>query len=209
DGGPVYRLTAQIAGRPSVVEAPAMVLATGARELFLPFPGWTLPNVLGVGGAQALHKMGASFAGKVVVVAGSGPLLLPVAAVLARAGARIRMVAEQAPRTAVGRFAAGLWREPRNLVEAAGYRAAARAAPYRTGSWVVRARGEGRVQEVDISVGGRERTIPCDVLCTGFGLVPNLSLARLFGCVIADGAVEVDSLQRTSVEGIWCAGEGT
>ena len=57
-----------------------LILCTGARERFLPFPGWTLPNVMGAGGLQALVKSGMGIAGKKVVVAGSGPLLLAVAA---------------------------------------------------------------------------------------------------------------------------------
>ena len=57
-----------------------LILATGARERFLPFPGWTLPNVLGAGGLQALVKSGLPIADKRVIVAGSGPLLLAVAA---------------------------------------------------------------------------------------------------------------------------------
>lgn len=40
------------------VEANALILATGARERFLPFPGWTLPGVMGAGGLQALVKGG-------------------------------------------------------------------------------------------------------------------------------------------------------
>ena len=59
-----------------------LILATGARERFLPFPGWTLPNVMGAGGLQAMVKSGLRFAGKRVVVAGTGPLLLAVAAYL-------------------------------------------------------------------------------------------------------------------------------
>jgi NADPH-dependent 2,4-dienoyl-CoA reductase/sulfur reductase-like enzyme len=63
-----------------------LVLATGARELFLPFPGWTLPNVLGAGGLQAMMKMGLPVHGKRVIVAGSGPLLLAVAAYHCKGG---------------------------------------------------------------------------------------------------------------------------
>jgi NADPH-dependent 2,4-dienoyl-CoA reductase/sulfur reductase-like enzyme len=57
-----------------------LILATGARERFLPFPGWTLPGVFGAGGLQALVKGGFSVHGKRVAIAGSGPLLLAVAA---------------------------------------------------------------------------------------------------------------------------------
>ena len=67
-----------------------LVFATGARERFLPFPGWTLPNVMGAGGLQALVKSGLPIRGKRVVVAGTGPLLLAVASYLRRQGAEIR-----------------------------------------------------------------------------------------------------------------------
>ena len=59
-----------------------LILATGARERFLPFPGWTLPNVMGAGGLQAMVKSSLPIRGKRVVVAGTGPLLLAVAAYL-------------------------------------------------------------------------------------------------------------------------------
>src|SRR6185295_1674164 len=75
----------------------SLVLATGARERFLPFPGWTLPNVMGAGGLQALVKTGLPIEGKRVVVAGSGPLLLAVAAYLRGHGANVLLIAEQAP----------------------------------------------------------------------------------------------------------------
>ncbi|HKR22261.1 MAG TPA: FAD/NAD(P)-binding oxidoreductase, partial [Pyrinomonadaceae bacterium] len=73
-----------------------VVLATGARERFLPFPGWTLPNVMGAGGLQALVKGGLPVEGKRIVIAGSGPLLLAVAAYLRDHGADVLCVAEQA-----------------------------------------------------------------------------------------------------------------
>src|SRR5215469_5114645 len=60
----------------------SLVLATGARERFLPFPGWTLPNIMGAGGLQAMVKSGLPIRRKRVVVAGTGPLLLAVAAYL-------------------------------------------------------------------------------------------------------------------------------
>jgi D-hydroxyproline dehydrogenase subunit alpha len=230
--GPV--LLAERAGRPLRIHAARVVLATGARELFLPFPGWTLPNVLGVGGAQALLKSGARFDGLRVVVAGSGPLLLPVAASLARAGARLVVVAEQAPVGAVTRFAAGLWRHPRRLAQAARYRAAFWHTPYRTGVWVAAATGgggqmggerqpgrdsgnsleggAGAVREVVLTDGRKTWREACDVLACAYGLLPNLGLARLFGCELTGGtapSVQVDGRQQTSVAGVYCAGEAT
>ena len=74
----------------------ALILATGARERFLPFPGWTLPNVMGAGGLQALVKTGLPIEGKRVIVAGSGPLLPAVAAYLRGRGAEVLLIAEQA-----------------------------------------------------------------------------------------------------------------
>ena len=85
-----------------------LILAPGARERLLPFPGWTLPNVTGAGGLQALVKSGLAVAGKSVVVAGSGQLLLAVAGFLRKKGAIVRLVAEQAPRARVIRFGLGL-----------------------------------------------------------------------------------------------------
>ena len=92
-----------------------LVLATGARERFLPFPGWTLPGVVGVGGIQALCKQGLEVCGRHIVIAGSGPLLLAVAEYLRAAGAEIPLLAEQAPFGPVARFGAGLWRYPAKL----------------------------------------------------------------------------------------------
>lgn len=193
---------------PLRIQAPATILATGARERFLPFPGWTLPGVLGVGGAQALVKSGAVVADLRVVVAGSGPLLLPVAATWARAGARVVCVAEQAPLGSVARFAAALAAHPGKIREAIAYRAAFAASPYRLGTWVSEARAttDGTLV-VTLSDGGRRRDLTCDVLACGFGLLPNLELARLLGCRVDGGAVAVDDQQRTSVAGVFAAGE--
>jgi NADPH-dependent 2,4-dienoyl-CoA reductase/sulfur reductase-like enzyme len=205
---------AESGDRGVTIEARRLVIATGARERFLPFPGWTRPNVVGVGGAQALLKNGMSVRGKRVVVAGSGPLLLPVSASLSRAGARVAVVAEQAPFDSVVRFLLGLWRSPSRIAQAAAYRAAFLRAPYVTGSWVVAAHGRAsvgdhRVNAVELTNGRTNRTIPCDLLCAAFGLVPNTELARLMGCRVENGSVVVDAIQATTTTGVYCAGEPT
>ena len=186
-----------------------LILATGARERFLPFPGWTLPGVFGAGGLQALVKGGYEVAGKRIVVAGSGPLLLAVAVHLQEYGAKIVCVAEQAPLRQVMRFAASLWSHPAKLLQGAGYRAALAGVPYRTGYWPVAAGGGGWVESVRLTDGRRIWDEPCDLLACGFHLVPNTELASLLGCEIKDGFVAVDGQQRTSVPDVFCAGEPT
>ena len=95
-----------------------LVLATGARERFLPFPGWTLPNVMGAGGLQAMVKSGLPIRGKRVVVAGTGPLLLAVAAYLRKQGAEIPIICEQASWSRLGRFAVGWSATPERSLRA-------------------------------------------------------------------------------------------
>src|SRR5271170_2084777 len=81
-----------------------LILATGARELFLPFPGWTLPNVTGAGGLQALAKSGLDISGRRIVIAGTGPLLLAVAAYTRKCGAKVVAICEQTTRPRMARF---------------------------------------------------------------------------------------------------------
>ncbi|HEY1435611.1 MAG TPA: FAD-dependent oxidoreductase [Thermoanaerobaculia bacterium] len=202
-----FRLAAESADGARVVTAGRLVLATGARELFLPFPGWTLPGVMGAGAAQALLKSGAIFAGRVAVVAGSGPLLLPVAASLAKAGAKVALVAEQAGWASLASFTGGLVRLPRKLLEAARYRSAFSAAPYRSRTWITEAKGADRVESVVVTNGRTSRAVACDLAAVAYGLVPNTELARLLGCALRGGAIAVNALQQTSVAGVFGAGE--
>ena len=153
----------------------SLILATGARERFLPFPGWTLPHVVGAGGLQALVKSGMPIAGKKVVVAGSGPLLLAVAGYLRRQGAHIALVAEQAGMRALVRFGAALIRHPAKLAQALALRWGIR---YLTSTWPVAA----TPGSVALHRNGRSWNEACDYLACGFGLVPNTELPALLGC---------------------------
>ena len=186
-----------------------LILATGARERFLPFPGWTLPGVLGAGGLQAMVKAGLPIAGRRVVLSGSGPLLLAVAANLAKEGAEIAGVFEQAPLARLVSFGAGLAKHPGKLVEGVRYGLALRGGTYRTSAGVTRAHGRDRLQSVTVKVAGAEREVACDYLGCGFHLVPNLELPRLLGCAIHDGYVQVSADLQSSVPGVYCAGELT
>jgi len=186
-----------------------LVIATGARERFLPFPGWTLPNVMGAGGLQALVKSGYSVAGKKVLVAGTGPLLLAVAAYLRAHGAEIAMICEQATFWRLTKFGFSLLKYRDKIARARSLRKDLTRVPFSTGSWPVAAEGDGVLQAALISRGGRIEKIACNFLACGFHLVPNTELAALLGCRLRQGFVEVDHVQETSMTGIFCAGEPT
>jgi NADPH-dependent 2,4-dienoyl-CoA reductase/sulfur reductase-like enzyme len=193
------------------LEYGALVLATGARELLLPFPGWTLPGVTAAGGLQALAKQGWPLTGKRVVIAGSGPLLLAAAATARRHGAKVLSVFEQAERSAMVRFTRGLWRWPARVAQAASLRMRLADVPYRWGCVVTAAHGDGALREIEVEGPHGHTRLACDYLATGYGLVPNVELARMLGCRLdAEGAhdrVAVDGNQRSNVANVYAAGE--
>jgi NADPH-dependent 2,4-dienoyl-CoA reductase/sulfur reductase-like enzyme len=186
-----------------------LILATGARERLLPFPGWTLPGVTGAGGLQALVKGAYPVHGKRIVVAGSGPLLLAVAATLRQHGAQVLHILEQSSRRKLAGFALQLARTPAKLRQAWQLRSQLAGVPYHADSYVLQAQGEGQLRAVQMMVAGKTQSVECDYLACGYGLLPNTELAQALGCRIADGAVQVDAQQRSSVQDVYCAGEGT
>lgn len=202
-------LLAETLNGPQTISYRRLILATGARERFLPFPGWTLPNVVGVGGLQALVKGGLEIAGSRVVLAGSGPLLLAVAAYLRKMGAQVLAIAEQAPRRRLIRFGLSLLTNPRRLGQAISLKRQLGDIPYLTDCYPVAADGEEQVRRVILQQGAKIWQVDCDYLACAFHLVPNLELASLLDCRIASGRVVVDKYQQTSTPNIFSAGEAT
>ena len=203
-------LLVESAGGARVVAWEQIIVCSGARELLLPFPGWTLPGVTGAGGLQALVKGGMPVAGKRVVVAGSGPLLLAVAATLRQQGAQIAAIVEHRRTADLARFAGRLALAHREkLLQSLRLAAALRGVPYLRGAVVTEALGHGRLERVVIDHGGKSDDLACDFLACGFGLTASLETAGLFGCATGHGRVLVDDRQRTSAAGVWAAGEST
>jgi D-hydroxyproline dehydrogenase subunit alpha len=186
-----------------------LILATGARERLLPCAGWTLPGVTGAGGLQALIKGGVPVRGERIVIAGSGPLLVASLATARAAGARVVAVVEQASAGALVRFGLSLAATPSKLVQAARLTRGFVGTTYLTGSVVREIRGDGRVQAVVVDTPRGPRTMACERVAYGYGLTPNTRLARALGCALAGEAIAVDAGQRTSVEGVYAAGECT
>ena len=202
-------LLAEREGRPASIRWRKLILATGARELFLPFPGWTLPGVMGAGGLLNLVKHGWPVQGKRVVVAGSGPLLFAAAEGLVKRGATVALLAEQAPWSRIVRFGLGLCRYPPKLCQAVQLKVRLRKTVCRFGTWPKRADGNQELKSVTVTNGRQSWTLACDLLACGFGLVPNTELALALGCELREDFVRVDRWQATSVPQVYCAGECT
>jgi NADPH-dependent 2,4-dienoyl-CoA reductase/sulfur reductase-like enzyme len=186
-----------------------LILATGARERFLPFPGWTLPNVMGAGGLQALVKTGLPIEGRKVVIAGTGPLLLAVAAYLLDQGANVLVIAEQASSLRLAKFGLRLLNEKTKRRSAIELKRKLKGIQYLSSCWPVAAHGHDKLERVTLQRRGKRWQVACDYLACGFHLVPNLELAELLGCKIVNGAVSVDQFQQTTVAQVYAAGEAT
>jgi D-hydroxyproline dehydrogenase subunit alpha len=193
---------------PTILEYDRLILATGARELFLPFKGWTLPNVIGAGALQALIKEGWNIRGKRIVIAGTGPLLLAVASLARKQGGKVLGVLEQAPAKQVFAFACQTALHPSKAAQAIKLGVEA-ITIYRTNAFVVEAIGEDRLAAVAYHIGEKKDQVDCDIAAVGYGLIPNSELAAVLGCETRDGYVVVDNEQRTTVPNLFAAGEIT
>jgi NADPH-dependent 2,4-dienoyl-CoA reductase/sulfur reductase-like enzyme len=209
------------------VTAPRLVLAPGAHDRPVAFPGWTLPGVITAGGLQTLAKTQRVLPGERILFAGSGPVALAFPAQLGHYGGHIvaALEAGPAPRAAdllgIAKAARG------NLAllrDAARYRSLLlrHRIPLRYGRIVVRAEGAGKLERVvhaavDANwrvVPGTEQSVDVDVLCVGYGFVPSLELMRLVGCDfdyqedLGGHVVHRDEWHRTTVDGVYAAGDG-
>jgi NADPH-dependent 2,4-dienoyl-CoA reductase/sulfur reductase-like enzyme len=207
------------------VQARAIILATGAYDRPVAFPGWTLPGVMTAGAAQALLKQQRILAGRRVLLAGTGPLQIVLAGELVRAGANVVAVLEGSRFYAKALSHAGaLWGQWGRLAEGLSNRLAILRAgvPYRPGWGIVAAHGTDQVESVTIArldpqwrhIRGSEETLHCDTLCLGYGFIPSSTLSRLLGPRhewrpdLGGEIPQRDRHMQTSVPGIFAAGDG-
>jgi NADPH-dependent 2,4-dienoyl-CoA reductase/sulfur reductase-like enzyme len=191
-----------------MLEYERLILAPGARDLVLSFPGWELPGVLGASAAAALLERYQALAGRRMVVLGSGALGLRTAWLALERGLQVAGIVEVSP-------------EVRGPAELAA-RLAARGVPFFTGHAVAAVAGSAEVSAIRLvrvdgglePVAGSETEIACDTVCLALGLVPNVELAYLTGCRLqyrADRGGWVPDRgagQETSVDGVHVAGDG-
>jgi D-hydroxyproline dehydrogenase subunit alpha len=211
-----------------VITAGQIILATGAYDRPVVFPGWTLPGVMTAGGAQSLIKTQKVLPGERILMAGSGPLILAFSAQLHQYGANVVTVCEAAPFPGPAGMVRLLGAAPGNVgLLADGLRYMSyltrKRVPFLYSHAVVRAEGDGEVQRAVIAkvdrdwrpVPGTEKTLEVDTICIGYGFFPSVELSRLTGAEhVYDenlgGYIPVrDEWMRTTVPGVLAAGDGT
>lgn len=201
----------------TMISARHILIAAGCHDLAVPLPGWTLPGVYAAGGIQAFIKGQQLLVGKRVLLAGTHPLQLIIAAQIVAAGGTVAAVAFAQPRSAMvaalARHPLAALRRARDLLATAGaLQSLARAGtPILYGTSIHKLTGGDRVSAAATSRGN----IACDAVGLCYGFVPQSGLPRMAGARMkpagpAGGwACEHDAFMRTSVPGLWAAGETT
>ncbi|MDP3799050.1 MAG: FAD/NAD(P)-binding oxidoreductase [Polaromonas sp.] len=203
-------------GRMGTLPYGQLIVATGATDRVLPFPGWTLPGVYTLGAAQVALKYQGCAIGSRVVIAGTGPLLYLVAYQYAKAGATVVAVLDTASFKDKALAAPAMLRQPAVFAKGVYYLGWLRAhgVPVHQGVRLVRATGEARVTAMRWRDGATEREVACDAVAFGYALRSETQLADLLGCRFSYNALqraalpERDGAGRSSVPGVYLAGDG-
>ncbi|MBC9207991.1 FAD-dependent oxidoreductase, partial [Roseomonas aerophila] len=222
EGG--FRLDAATESGPLNLAAPRLVAATGAVERVIPFPGWTLPGVVGLAAATVMLKAQAVLPGQRVVVAGCGPLLAAVAAKILASGGEVVAVVDRASRAEWLAATRHLATRPRLLARGLGWalRIAGRRVPVLFGHAIHAAEGQDVLEAVQVAplatdgsfAAAPPRRFMADALCVGDGLVPGAEIPRLlrapmrFDRTLGGWVPQVDAEGRTSIPGLFAVGDG-
>ncbi len=191
------------------VKAKKIILAAGAKENYMAFPGSTLPGVMGAGAAQTMINVNRVLPGKRIVMLGSGNVGLIVSYQLLQAGAQVAAVVEAAP--TIGGYG----------VHAGKIRRAG--VPILTSHTIKEVYGKEEVEGVVLAqldekwqmIPGTEQDIQADTLCLAVGLNPMTELAWMAGCQFTHipalgGHVPLhDHNMETTKPGIYVAGDIT
>ncbi|WP_417607126.1 NAD(P)/FAD-dependent oxidoreductase [Oceanimonas baumannii] len=203
------------------LQAGRIILATGAQERPVPFPGWQLPGVMSCGAAQIMLKTSGLTPPAPLVLAGSGPLLLLIALQLHRAGVEIAAVIDTTPGDnylKAGRHMGGALRGWKMLLKGLDYMARLKASGISCLSRVSELRAEagenGKLARVHFSHKGKTRTLNANSLLVHQGVVPNVQLSRAIGIGHQWDEQQLcwhpvtDIWGETDIPGIFIAGDG-
>ncbi|WP_035466524.1 FAD/NAD(P)-dependent oxidoreductase [Burkholderia sp. WSM2232] len=199
------------------VEFDAIIIAVGATDRLLPLEGWTLPGVYTLGASQIALKAQACAIGSRVVFMGTGPLLYLVAYQYMKAGANVAAVLDTSPMSLRIKALPELLSRPGTLFKGMRYVSALRRAGVRMEAGITPLKVEGNETVAGVSVelaNGQREEIACDALGMGYHVRSEVQLADLARCnFVFDETTrqwlpEVDKEGRTSVKGVYVAGDG-
>lgn len=210
-------------GRMLSIQADTLLMATGARERFVPFPGWTLPGVMSPGAVQVMLKESGILPAHDMLLAGSSPLLYAVGSEVLAARGRVQAIVDQAGIRAGARLltaASGVW-SPLNAAMVSMFKLIRGRVPVLSQRKIQAARGKQELEEVVTvkldrqgkHIRGSERIYPVRIAAVGNGFMPNVELAAQAGCSLVQDcfpgtwATGVDDRMQTNLPGIYAAGE--
>ncbi|MBS7699573.1 FAD-dependent oxidoreductase [Chelatococcus sp. YT9] len=194
-----------------------LILATGAMDRVIPLPGWTLPGITTLGGAQVALKAQGVGIGRRVAFVGTGPLLFLVAYQYAKAGAGVALVLDTATFGDKASATLGLLNEPKTFAKGLYYYGWLKSHGVRVveGATPRGINGEDGVAALAWrDAKGGEQETACDAVAVGWGLKPETQLADLAGVPFAYSErqrgwlPQVDATGRTPLEGVYMAGDG-
>jgi thioredoxin reductase len=177
----------------------ALILATGARDLVLGFPGIDLPGVMGAQGLHSLLTRYEAFNGQRIVILGSGELAVSTALAALDRGLEVEALVEVLPAPQADTAAL-----------------MARGVKVLTGTTILRAEPGGMgVAAAIVQRDGAQtpERLACDTICLAIGAVPTIELSSVLGCRLAyhgarGGHVPLTNADgATSLPGIYCAGD--
>ena len=173
------------------VEYPQLLLAAGCHERSVPFPGWTLPGVILLGGLQLQIKSGVVKPQGPVVIAGTGPLLPLVACQLHTSGVNVAGVYEACAFGKIARESLALLNKPQLFLDGLSMLAYLKlhGIPMHYGWGVVEAQGEGELHAVTVAPYSstwepdlsRAERIAAQTLAVGYGFIPRTQLSQQMG----------------------------
>lgn len=223
--GPGFRVDALGPEGPTALTSPALIVATGASERVVPFPGWTLPGVIGLAAATILLKSQRMLPGRTTLVAGCGPLLVAVAAGILKAGGEVCAVVDVAGTRAWLARLLALASRPDLLRRGIGWIAALRAArvPMLSRQAIRAVEPTGRELRVSIvpvdaagaPTAGATRTFDVDCVAVGNGLTPGSDVSRVlrarhrYDAAAGGWIVASEECGLTSVPGLYVVGDGS
>lgn len=217
ESGPRVFLTQ--GGRASMFEPRFLLLATGAQERPMPFPGWQLPGVMTVGGAQILLKTARQIPDEPVWLAGTGPLLLLYATQLIAAGGKVAGILDTTP---PGRLAHAARLLPgalgygwRDMLRGLGWMSRLHGLTTIRDVVTLEAVGDHRLTTVRYTTReGSDGAVPTNLLLVHDGVIPSVHGTMSAGCEHRWNAIQrcfepvLNPMGQSSDSTIFVAGDG-